>query len=268
MPAQPASHPARRGPLNSVEVLMTPADFEALSQRDLRDTVCVVFDILRATTTIVTALDHGATCVIPVAEIADALGIRARQPQVLLAGERHGLRIHAEQAGGRDFDFGNSPREFTADKVSGRMLVTTTTNGTRALRACLGARLTLVGSFLNLDAVASHLVSIAPENLLVVCSGTFDQAAYEDMLAAGALLERLDGRLEYAHVADTVPMARHLWQHAAADPESAVRFARNARKLLGLPNLAGDVAYSLRLNTTRILAWLTPEGEIRRLEAS
>jgi 2-phosphosulfolactate phosphatase len=123
-----------------------------------------------------------------------------------------------------------------------------------------------VAAFLNLDAVADHLVNLAPENLLVVCSGTFDQAAYEDMLAAGALLERLEGRLEYTYVSDTVHMARQLWQHAASDPESGVRFARNARKLLGLPNLAGDVAYSMRLNTTRTLACLTPSGGIRRLE--
>src|SRR5882762_9621943 len=101
----------------SLEVLFTPAEYNALSQRDLGDTVCVVFDVLRATSTMVTALASGASAIIPVAEISEALAIRQKQPAVLLAGERDGMRIRAEQTGGTDFDLGNSPREYIRERV-------------------------------------------------------------------------------------------------------------------------------------------------------
>jgi 2-phosphosulfolactate phosphatase len=77
----------------TLEVLFTPADFAALAGRDLGQTCCVVFDVLRATSSMVTALAHGAEAVQPVADIPEALALRAAHPEVLLAGERNGLRI-------------------------------------------------------------------------------------------------------------------------------------------------------------------------------
>src|SRR5271165_63258 len=102
-----------------LEVLFAPAEFAALPGRDLSGAVCVVFDILRATSTMMTALGNGAACVIPVAEIAEALAIRKRDGSALLAGERDGVRIEGPMTGGIEFDLGNSPREFTAAKVRG-----------------------------------------------------------------------------------------------------------------------------------------------------
>ena len=122
--------------LNStLEVLFTPADFIALADRDLSATTCVVFDVLRATSSMIMALANGAKAVIPVAEISEALAIREHDWDVLLAGERNGLRIRRGLTGSIDFDLGNSPREFTREKVLGRKIAMTTTNGTRALRA-------------------------------------------------------------------------------------------------------------------------------------
>src|SRR2546430_2590538 len=140
-----------------IEVLFAPAEFEALKGRDLSKTVCVVFDILRATSTMVTALANGATAIIPVAEIPEALSIRNRQSDVLLAGERNGLRIEADLTGGIAFDLGNSPREFTPERITARTIVMTTTNGTRALRACRGANQVLIASFLNLRAIGNSI---------------------------------------------------------------------------------------------------------------
>ena len=116
--------------------------------------MCVVFDVLRATSTFVTALHNGAKAIVPVSEISEALAFRRKQPDVLLGGERDGVRIRAAQTGGIDFDLGNSPREYTPEKVRGRTIVSTTTNGTRALRACAGAKTVLAASFLNLTATA------------------------------------------------------------------------------------------------------------------
>ena len=171
-----------------MEVLNTPTEFAALKQRDLTDAICVVFDVLRATSSMVTALANGASAIIPASEISEALAIRQRDPNVLLAGERNGVRIPAALTGSTDFDLGNSPREFTRDKVAGKNIVLTTKNGTRALQACTRARRVFVGSFLNLRATADafQLVNRTnPSKVVIVCSGTFEEAAYEDVLGAG-----------------------------------------------------------------------------------
>src|SRR5581483_4631948 len=131
--------------MKTLEVLFTPADFTALSRRNLDQTVCVVFDVFRATSSMITALANGAVAVVPVGEIEDALALRRQDPAVLLAGEREGVRIRAHLTGGVDFDLGNSPREFTREVVAGRTIVMTTTNGTRALRSCAHAREVLIG---------------------------------------------------------------------------------------------------------------------------
>lgn len=247
---------------NSIEVLFTPTEFGALASWDLRQTVCVVFDVLRATSTMVTALANGAAAVVPVAEIPEALEFRARQPDVLLAGERGGLRIRAAQTGSLDFDLGNSPREFTPERVRGRTIVMTTTNGTRGLRACAAAREVLVGAFLNLGAIARHLERRRPRDLLLVCSGTLDQAAYEDTLAAGALCDLVWPAYSAGTVADSAHIARDLYRTAAADLAGALRHSRNARRLLAKPELADDVPACLRRDQHPLVARLEADGRV------
>jgi len=148
--------------------------------------------------------------------------------------------------------------------VRGKTIVTTTTNGTRALRACVGAQTTLVGSFLNLSAVVGWIEQTKPENLIVVCSGTFEQAAYEDVLAAGALLELLGPRLASARVSDTVHIACQIWRLAHANVLEAVKIARNARKLMSHPDLAADVPFCLQQDTVHLVAEMTKDGLVRR----
>src|SRR5512138_2943298 len=105
-----------------IEVILSPAEFPILAQRDLSKAVCVVFDILRATSSMVTALANGAEAIIPVAEILEAVAIKQVKPEVLLAGEREGVRIRGHLTGGMDFDLGNSPKEFTPAKVRGKTI--------------------------------------------------------------------------------------------------------------------------------------------------
>jgi 2-phosphosulfolactate phosphatase len=101
--------------MNHVEVLFSPAEFQALKDRNLSQTTCVVFDILRATSTIVTALAHGAKSVLAVESIEAALAGKKKHPALLLAGERDGFRIKASQTGSIDFDLAihlaNSPQK-------------------------------------------------------------------------------------------------------------------------------------------------------------
>src|SRR5208282_4843445 len=157
-----------------IDAILTPAELPALAKRDLRETICVVFDVLRATSTFVTALHNGAKTIIPVGEISEALAILQKQPDVLLGGERNGLRISAQ---GIDFDLGNSPREYTPEKVRGKTIVSTTTNGTRTLRACTGAKTILAASFLNLSATVEFIKKIQPAQVLLVCAGTRENTA-------------------------------------------------------------------------------------------
>jgi len=176
----------------NIEAILSPAELPALAKRDLRGAACVVFDVLRATSAFVTALHNGAKAIVPVSEIAEALASRRKQPDALLGGERDGVRIRAAQTGGTDFDLGNSPREYTPEKVRGRTIVSTTTNGTRALRACASGKTVLAASLLNLGATAEFIKKLQPAEVLLVCAGTRDEKADEDVLAAGALCELLD----------------------------------------------------------------------------
>jgi 2-phosphosulfolactate phosphatase len=251
--------------MNHLEVLFTPAEFATLPARDLSRTTCVVFDVLRATTTMLTALHHGAAAILPVAEIDEALALRKQQPDVLLAGERGGVRITAAQTGGVEFDLGNSPREFTLERVRDRTIAMTTTNGTRALRACLGAARVWVGGFVNLSALAGRLRRDAPEHLLLVCAGTGEEAAFEDALGAGALCDALlAGSVldQFSHSAQT---AREMYREHEDDLVGAMQHATNGRRLLSLPELAPDVPLCLRCDSVRVLAELCPDGRVVRV---
>lgn len=247
----------------AIEVTFTPAEFRAFDRRQLGQTVAVVFDVLRATTTMITALSAGADRIVPVAEIAEALALRRTDPAALLAGERDGLRIGARLTGGVEFDLGNSPREFTPVRVRGRTIVMTTTNGTRALRACLGASRVLVGGFVNLDAVARWIGRHRPERLLLVCSGTLEQAALEDALAAGALADLLWPLYADGQVADSAQIARELYRQFAGDLPAAMRLSRNGRRLLGRAELSDDVAFCMQRDVTTVVGDLQPDGAVR-----
>jgi 2-phosphosulfolactate phosphatase len=248
---------------STLEVLFSPAEFVALRERSLQETVCVVFDVLRATSSMMTALANGAESIIPVVEIAEALAVRASRPGVLLAGERGGLRIRAEQTGGVAFDIGNSPREFTPALVRGKTIVMSTTNGTRALRACASAKVILIGSFLSLGAVTKWILQKQPVHLLLVCAGTLDQAAYEDTLAAGALAAALWPLYDSGLIADSATMARELYRLAAPDLRQAMSMARNGRRLLSNSDLRDDVAYCARRDTIGFTAQMSADGVIR-----
>ena len=247
----------------TLEVLFAPAEYAHLDRRDLRQTVCVVFDVLRATSTMVTALANGATAIVPVAEISEALALRERQPEILLAGEREGVRIEAHLTGGVPFDLGNSPRDFTTARIGGKTIAMTTTNGTRALRACAPAAAVLLGSFLNLGATARFIEQRSPDDLLLVCSGTHEQAAYEDALGAGALCELLWPKYGDGAVADSAHMARRLFRLEQDDLAAAVAQSRNGRRLMAHPDLREDVAFCVQRDRLQLVAGLGKDGVVR-----
>jgi len=246
----------------TIDAILTPAELPSLAKRDLKNTACVVFDILRATSTFVTALHHGAKAIIPVADIPQALAIKKKQPDVLLGGEREGVRIRAAQTGGVDFDFGNSPREYPKEAVAGKTIVSTTTNGTRAFRACVGAKTALAGSFLNLDATADFIRRQSFDEILLVCAGTREEAALEDILAAGAICESLSSDPDA--LSDAALAAFHAFIAVKDDLALAVSHSRNARRVASIPELQADVAYCLQKDIYPFVAVMDKDGHLRR----
>lgn len=166
----------------SVCVHLLPA---LLLPEQLAGGAAVIIDVLRASTTMITALSHGASCVFPCESIDQALQLRHSSDTgtVLLGGERGGIRIDG-------FDLGNSPAEYRPDVVAGRILGFTTTNGTRALLQSLRARQIIIGAFVNLSEVVAFLrLHGLPVHL--VCAGTDGFITGEDVLFAGAVLDLL-----------------------------------------------------------------------------
>jgi 2-phosphosulfolactate phosphatase len=147
----------------------------------------VVIDVLRASTTIVYALEAGAKEVLPCLEVRDARSVAAdlAREDAVLGGERKGLPIEG-------FDLGNSPSEYAAYRVGGRTVVFTTTNGTRAMLHCTQAARVLIGAFVNASAVFEAL--IGAEQVHLLCAGTRGQMSDDDILLAGLLVDRLQSR--------------------------------------------------------------------------
>lgn len=219
-----------------IDVVLHPAEIATiLPVRNLSGTTCVVFDVLRATSSMITALAHGATEIYPVRTIEEALTLKVRMPTAVLGGERHGDLIPG-------FEVGNSPAEYSRERVRGRQIITTTTNGTIALRACEGAKQVLVGAVLNIEAVAGVLRETWPDYVLIVCAGTFSDFALEDACAAGLLIAYLgaESLSDSAHAALAVT-------RLYAEPAAALRAGRNGRVLVGTGRKA-DVDWCAQLS--------------------
>jgi 2-phosphosulfolactate phosphatase len=200
--------------------LATPDDFAGAT--------VVVVDILRATTTIVYALAAGATRVVPLLSIEEAAA-RAQTlgEAAVLGGERGGRKIEG-------FHLGNSPDEYTPASVSGRTVVFTTTNGTRAMEQCRQARQVLIGSFANFSATCRELSQA--ERVEILCAGTDGQITREDVLFAGAVIDDLM-RARAVLVNDQAEIAADAWRSVQRDFASLKPLAETLRSSVGGRNL-------------------------------
>lgn len=156
---------------------------------NVRECIVVVIDILRATSTIATALYNGAKEVIPVDSVEKCIRL-GKEMACITAGERDGQIAEGLQYGNSSFEY---PREF----VQGKILVLTTTNGTKLLHMALakGATEIITGSFLNFSAVCDHLLE-EKKNVILACAGWKDKVNIEDTLFAGAVISRLKDGFE------------------------------------------------------------------------
>ncbi|WP_133271929.1 2-phosphosulfolactate phosphatase [Hymenobacter radiodurans] len=224
----------------TLDVCFSP---ELLSLYNLRGKVAVVVDILRATSSMVTALAAGVTHIIPVAELAEC---REFAPQgYLTAAERDGV-----QADG--VDLGNSPFGYLDGKVSvgERAVAITTTNGTRAIHLSLSADAVVLGAFLNLEAVAQFLRQ-QNKDVVVVCAGWKGMFNLEDTLYGGALAERLADDFDTSS-SDATLAAQHLWQLAKPDLAGYLLQSSHVRRLNSL-EVNQDMEFCIRLDKYNIV---------------
>jgi 2-phosphosulfolactate phosphatase len=246
---------------STIEVLFSPAEYQARRKDGFADSICVVFDVLRATSVMITGLANGAAGFVPVEEIAEAIQLKSKFPKALLAGERDGLRIAAALSGGVEFDLGNSPREYHSEQVRGRTIISTTTNGTRALRACGSASGVAISSFLNLNATVEWLRRLSPPRISLICAGTGELAALEDVVCAGALVDALPNAI----LEDSAAIARSVYRESQEDLLGAITLAQNARRLLANPELRADVEYCVRREVHDFAAAVGDDGIITRV---
>jgi 2-phosphosulfolactate phosphatase len=216
----------------------------------LTGATALVIDVLRASTTIITALANGAADVLPVETVEDA---RARKAALgadtILAGERHSDAPEG-------FDLGNSPLEFTPERVRGRSIVLTTTNGTRALTAAQGAAAVGVAALVNAGAAAAW-ASGQGRDVLLICSGEAGAPSLEDEACAGVLVERLALLVPDAILTPAAESAQTVGRRYGKDLTSLARDAPHARGLAG-KGRAADVAFCLTLDSTTVVPTRVP----------
>ena len=219
-----------------IETVLSPALFD-LYKEDIENKIVIVIDILRATTTMIVALENGAKNIIPVENLNDALSLR--QDNFLIAGERNGVKVDG-------FDLGNSPQDFTPNIVANKTIVLSTTNGTRAIQASYGAKEIYAASFRNLDAMANYLIN-QQNDVILFCAGWKDKVNLEDTIFAGALIEILFGK-EFQTHDDSTYMALNLWKTAKKDLVSFLSDASHVKRFKTL-HIESDLKVCLQMNT-------------------
>lgn len=221
--------------LMTVDICPSPALYPYYEKED---DVVIVADIFRASTTICAMLQNGASAVIPVADIAEAQ--RYKSDGYWVGAERNARKC--------DFaDGGNSPFDYPREKVEGKEVVFTTTNGTQAIEKARNCGQLFVGAFSNLEVLTEKCLSIGGRSV-VICAGWQNKINIEDMLFGGAFAEGLSEKGGITIDSDAVRIALELWQKAKNNPLEYVKDTDHYRRLVA-NGADGDAAYCLHLDT-------------------
>jgi 2-phosphosulfolactate phosphatase len=230
-----------------IEVALTPA---LLPLYDVENSIVVVIDIFRATSSMCYGIENGADAIIPVSQVEECLAYAEKG--YLIAAERNGEVVEG-------FDFGNSPFSYTAEKVAGKTVVLTTTNGTHALHLSRKAKNIVIGSFLNLTALADWLGN-QNENILLVCAGWKNKFNLEDTVFAGAIVDKLkDGDFK---TDDSATAAADLWNLAKDDLGAYLSKTSHSDRLKKL-GIEEDIAFCLNVDVTTAIPILDGEKLVK-----
>ncbi|MFN8164906.1 MAG: 2-phosphosulfolactate phosphatase [Bacteroidia bacterium] len=216
------------------------------------ESIVVIIDILRATSAICTAFEHGAEKMIPVATIEEAR--RYKEQGFLVGAERDAIPVEG-------FDFGNSPFSYMNEIVKGKTIVISTTNGTQAIEAAKDAYKVVIGSFLNIDSLCEMLLG-ERRNVLLLCSGWKNKFNLEDALFAGAVTEALTDISAEFKLGDGCLALKYLYQQARKDPYKFLNNASHKERLARL-NLKKDIKYCLTPNQTTVIPVLRDGALVR-----
>jgi 2-phosphosulfolactate phosphatase len=231
---------------------------ETVEDADLTGRTVVVIDVLRACSTIVTALANGARAVLPVTDMTEAGRIASNLDRDVyrLGGEQGGEKIEG-------YDLGNSPHDYTRETVEERDVILNTSNGTLALARAQSADELLVGCFLNAERVVER-VRAAGRDVTLVCAGQSGRISLEDTLCAGLLLHRLWGGDEPTVTTDTAHVAFSQYVRDRDDVAGALRRSDNARRLADL-GAEEDVRYCMDVDALPLLPRFS-ENRLRPVE--
>lgn len=223
--------------MKTIDVCVSP---DLMHLYDVNDTAVVVVDILRATSCMTTALACGIAGIRPFAALEDALAMK--QKGYFTAGERNGEKVNG-------FDLGNSPFEYMSERLKGKKVAFTTTNGTQAIAKSIGASEIIIGSFLNLDAVVNHLKK-GSHNILIVCAGWKGKMNLEDTIFAGAIVEFVS---DIANPICDAPLAAHyLYKQAKGDMVGFLKNSSHVKRLNRL-DIHKDIEFCLTPNQYQVV---------------
>ncbi len=191
-----------------IDLAFTPYELE---KKDFRGKTVVVIDALRATSTTIVAFENGCSGFIPVSTVEEAMQLAAlkKDPDLLLGGERNAMPLEG-------FHLGNSPRDYRPEKVRGKVVVLTTTNGTQALLAARKAAEVFIGAFLNISALSRRLEETG-RDVIIACSGEKGLFCLEDTVCAGGIIDRLEQEGVSLSISDAAMAAKVLYEYYEGD---------------------------------------------------
>jgi 2-phosphosulfolactate phosphatase len=217
-----------------------------------RGDVIIVIDVLRATTSVITSLANGARSVTPVATLEEAAKLHKEHPDYVLVGEREDHKPEG-------FDLGNSPASLTRERVQGKNLIMTTTNGTEALIKSKESRWVAVGAFLNAQAVALRTVEISNRNgtgISFVLAGEKNRFSLEDFLCAGAITERFQKNA--VELSDKTMAALSAFRGAKHNLLESVQNSKHGQDLTKI-GFSKDIEFSCQLDIYGIVPFYRNE---------
>ncbi len=225
----------------SLHTVLSP---KLLDIYDVENSVVVIIDVFRATSTIATALYNGATKIIPVDDVAKCIAIGNATPNSITAGERDGKVIEGLQ-------YGNSPTDYPESFIKDKTLVLTTTNGTKLLQMALNknASNVITGSFPNLSAVCNYLLQ-QNKNIYLGCSAWKDRFNLEDTLFAGAVIEQVHQNFDIR--CDSSLMAFEMYQLHKHDIKDYIRKTTHWHRLAQY-GLEKDMEYCVSIDVANVL---------------
>ena len=223
----------------NIEVCYTPQAY-TLFHKD--DAIVVVIDVFRATSAIVTAFYNGVSKMIPVATVEEAKEYQSNG--YLAAAERDGEIIEG-------FEFGNSPFGYMNNKIKGKIIAISTTNGTQAIEVSRKASKILIGSFLNLDVLCDYLLN-QKKDVILVCAGWKNKFNLEDTVFAGAVISKLSAGTDCQITCDSAIASQHLYNLAKDDLYEFLSNSSHRNRLAKL-DLERDIKYCLTINQCPII---------------